>query len=169
VAEVEGCAGLETKKGRQLAINGTHRGLDERGLDTEASSFARAKGRREEGGAAQGHARSGRPAERACRAEQVLGLQRVPDLPGGRYQQRARWQRQPGGHGARWVPLAHVCAEVPAVLERDALLSTQATGAGKSLCYQVPPLVLQQPCVVISPLISLMQDQVRCFAKRWCC
>lgn len=40
------------------------------------------------------------------------------------------------------------------------VLQMQATGTGKSLCYQVPPLVVGKPAIIISPLISLMQDQV---------
>jgi ATP-dependent DNA helicase RecQ len=45
------------------------------------------------------------------------------------------------------------------VEQRDSLV-VLPTGGGKSLCYQVPPLVAGRVDVVVSPLISLMKDQV---------
>ncbi len=55
---------------------------------------------------------------------------------------------------------------VQAVLSgRDALI-VLPTGGGKSLCYQVPALVRDGLTVVISPLISLMKDQVDALARR---
>jgi ATP-dependent DNA helicase RecQ len=59
----------------------------------------------------------------------------------------------PSFRGPQQSIVEHICAG------RDALV-LMPTGAGKSLCYQVPSLVRVGTGVVVSPLIALMQDQV---------
>lgn len=50
---------------------------------------------------------------------------------------------------------------VERVLSGRHTLAIMPTGAGKSLCYQLPAVALDGCCVVISPLIALMHDQLR--------
>src|SRR3954470_17030946 len=52
-----------------------------------------------------------------------------------------------------------------ALAGRDVLV-VMPTGAGKSLCYQLPGLVRDDLTLVVSPLVSLMQDQVEALEAR---
>ncbi len=52
-------------------------------------------------------------------------------------------------------------AVIERIMRGEHALALMPTGAGKSLCYQVPALALPGTAIVISPLIALMHDQIR--------
>ena len=60
---------------------------------------------------------------------------------------------------------AHQREIIEAVLAGRDVVGILPTGAGKSLCYQLPAMMMAGTAVVVSPLISLMQDQVISLSK----
>src|SRR6187200_315701 len=55
---------------------------------------------------------------------------------------------------------------VSRLLDGKSVLAVFPTGAGKSLCYQLPALLLDGVTLVVSPLIALMKDQIDFLAQR---
>src|ERR1700722_15508571 len=54
---------------------------------------------------------------------------------------------------------------VSAALSDQDTLVVMPTGSGKSLCYQLPALMREDLTIVVSPLVSLMQDQVEALGR----
>src|SRR3954454_15254011 len=55
---------------------------------------------------------------------------------------------------------------IRALLNGESALALFPTGAGKSLCYQLPAVLMEGTALVVSPLIALMKDQVDALRAR---
>src|SRR5579872_6192281 len=61
---------------------------------------------------------------------------------------------------------SHQEAAAQAAVDGKDLLLVMPTGAGKSLCFQLPALLDSGVTIVVSPLIALMRDQVEALSRR---
>ncbi len=96
-------------------------------------------------------------------APALPGLGPSPPTPFARASEPAEALREVFGFPA-FRPGQREAVEA-AVAGRDVLV-VMPTGSGKSLCYQLPALMRADLTLVVSPLVSLMQDQVEALARR---
>ena len=60
----------------------------------------------------------------------------------------------------------HQYEVIESILKKKDSLTLFPTGGGKSICFQVPSLIQEGICIVVSPLISLMEDQVNALQQK---
>ena len=65
--------------------------------------------------------------------------------------------KQYWGYSSFRFPQAEI---IQAVVQHKDVLAVLPTGGGKSICFQVPTMMMEGLCIVVTPLIALMQDQV---------
>jgi len=80
----------------------------------------------------------------------------------GKYEQAKEVLSESFGHKEFRLNQSHI---IKSILSKKDTLAIMPTGGGKSICYQIPALILEGVCLIISPLISLMEDQVKNLAS----
>ncbi len=134
--------------GTLLRVSLAHRWRPEDKPDAEARHYAQI---------------SGWFLEEVKQDESAHAIEGEPPPPSIRTQTSVEILKSVFGHEA-FLPLQQDIIEH--VLKRRDALIVLPTGGGKSLCYQLPALIFDGVTVVVSPLISLMQDQVMQLQKK---
>ena len=58
---------------------------------------------------------------------------------------------------------------IKSILNKNNVLAIMPTGAGKSICYQIPAIINKKKTIVVSPLVALMDDQVNSLKQNKVC